>query len=72
MGCKTLANGKNLWYPLGHGQAEPLNNFVITSLAQKYGKNAGQIILRSEVQNGFHRSPKILKYETYQEQYLHL
>ncbi|MCH5195667.1 MAG: aldo/keto reductase, partial [Oscillospiraceae bacterium] len=46
------------WYPLGHGNAELLNNSVITELAQKYGKDAGQIILRFEVQEGFITLPK--------------
>ncbi|MCH5209287.1 MAG: aldo/keto reductase, partial [Oscillospiraceae bacterium] len=46
------------WYPLGHGNVELLNNSVITELAQKYGKDAGQIILRFEVQEGFITLPK--------------
>lgn len=46
------------WYPLGHGNAELLNNSVITELAKKYGKDAGQIILRFEVQEGFVTLPK--------------
>lgn len=46
------------WYPLGHGNAELLNNPTITSLAQKYGKNAGQIILRFETQDGLVTLPK--------------
>ena len=46
------------WYPLGHGSAELLNHSVITELAQKYGKDAGQIILRFEVQEGFITLPK--------------
>lgn len=46
------------WYPLGHGNAELLNNSVITGLAKKYGKDAGQIILRFEVQEGFITLPK--------------
>ena len=46
------------WYPLGHGNAELLNNSVITKIAEKYGKNAGQIILRFEVQEGFITLPK--------------
>ena len=46
------------WYPLGHGNAELLNNSVITELAKKYGKDAGQIILRFEVQEGFITLPK--------------
>ena len=46
------------WYPLGHGNAELLNNPVITKIAEKYGKNAGQIILRFEVQEGVITLPK--------------
>ena len=46
------------WYPLGHGNTELLNNPTITQLAQKYGKNAGQIILRFEVQDGLITLPK--------------
>lgn len=46
------------WYPLGHGDAGLLSNPVITALAEKYGKNAGQIILRFEVQEGAVILPK--------------
>lgn len=46
------------WYPLGHGNAELLTHPVITELAEKYGKDAGQIILRFEVQNGVVTLPK--------------
>ncbi len=46
------------WYPLGHGNADLLNHSAITSLAQKYHKNAGQIILRFEVQDGLITLPK--------------
>lgn len=46
------------WYPLGHGNAELLNHPTITVLAEKYGKNAGQIILRFETQEGFITLPK--------------
>ncbi|HBI63887.1 MAG TPA: 2,5-diketo-D-gluconic acid reductase [Clostridiales bacterium] len=46
------------WYPLGHGDASLLSNPVITQLAEKYGKNAGQIILRFEVQDGVITLPK--------------
>lgn len=34
------------WYPLGHGNKDLLENETIVSLAKKYHKNAGQIILR--------------------------
>ena len=46
------------WYPLGHGNADLLGHPVITALAQKYHKNAGQIILRFEVQDGVIALPK--------------
>ncbi len=46
------------WYPLGHGDAKLLKNEKISALAEKYGKNAGQIILRFEVQEGFITLPK--------------
>ena len=59
---RTILDKNNVklecWYPLGHGNAELLNNSVITELAQKYGKDAGQIILRFEVQEGFITLPK--------------
>ncbi len=46
------------WYPLGHGNTDLLNHPAITALAQKYHKNAGQIILRFEVQDGLITLPK--------------
>ena len=46
------------WYPLGHGSKELLEHPVFTRLAEKYSKNAGQIILRFEVQEGFIILPK--------------
>ena len=46
------------WYPLGHGNKSLLEAPVITALAEKYGKNAGQVILRFEVQEGFIVLPK--------------
>ena len=46
------------WYPLGHGNSLLLNNSAIKALADKYRKNAGQIILRFEVQEGFIVLPK--------------
>ena len=51
------------WYPLGHGDKSLLENPVITALAEKYGKNAGQIILRFEVQEGFIVLPKSINPE---------
>ena len=46
------------WYPLGHGDKNLLQNPAILEMAQKYNKNAGQIILRFEVQEGFIILPK--------------
>lgn len=46
------------WYPLGHGNAELLRHPTIAALAEKYSKNAGQIILRFETQEGFITLPK--------------
>lgn len=46
------------WYPLGHGDKALLESPVITALAEKYGKNPGQIILRFENQEGFIVLPK--------------
>ena len=46
------------WYPLGHGNKELLTNPTIVAMARKYNKNAGQIILRFEVQEGFIVLPK--------------
>ena len=44
--------------PLGHGNETLLTNPLIQKLAEKYGKNAGQIILRFEVQDGLIVLPK--------------
>ncbi len=46
------------YQPLGHGNSSLLNHPVITERAEKYGKNAGQIILRFEVQDGLIVLPK--------------
>ena len=51
------------WGPLGRGNADLLNNPVILELAEKYGKNAGQIILRFENQEGIIIFPKSLNPE---------
>ena len=41
------------WYPLGHGSKELLDAPAIKTAAEKYGKNAAQIILRWHTQMGF-------------------
>ncbi len=46
------------WYPLGHGNKELLQNELLVSLANKYNKNAGQIILRWHYQEGIISLPK--------------
>lgn len=48
------------WYPLGHGNKDLLENESIVSLADKYHKNAGQIILRWIYQTGVISLPKSL------------
>lgn len=40
------------WYPIGHGDKELINEPVFTRMAQKYGKNNVQIILRWQIQEG--------------------
>lgn len=40
------------WAPLGQGNAELFHKPVITKMVKKYGKDAGQIILRFEHQEG--------------------
>lgn len=49
------------YFPLGHGNPALLTHPVVTHLADKYGKNAGQILLRFEVQEGFIVLPKSVK-----------
>ena len=49
------------WSPLGRGNADMLSNPVITEIAEKYGKNAGQVILRFENQEGIIVFPKSTK-----------
>lgn len=46
------------WYPLGHGNKALLENSILTSLAEKYGKDVGQIILRWHIQEGIIALPK--------------
>lgn len=46
------------WYPLGHGNKDLLENETILALADKYNKNAGQIILRWIYQEGVISLPK--------------
>lgn len=46
------------WYPLGHGNKELLEHKMIKDLAEKYHKNAGQVILRWIYQEGVVSLPK--------------
>lgn len=46
------------WAPLGQGNADLFHEPVITKLAKNYGKDAGQIILRFEHQEGVIVFPK--------------
>ena len=46
------------WGPLGQGNKDLLTNETIRSIGKKYGKNAGQVILRFEVQDGMIVLPK--------------
>lgn len=59
---RTLLAGDDVkveaYQPLGHGDASLLSHPAITALAEKYGKNAGQVILRFEVQDGLIVLPK--------------
>lgn len=51
------------WAPLGQGNASLMSDPIITSIAEKYGKNAGQVILRFENQEGIIVFPKSTKPE---------
>ncbi|MFC6275308.1 aldo/keto reductase [Levilactobacillus tangyuanensis] len=46
------------WAPLGQGNQDLMTDPVITALAEKYGKNVGQIMLRFENQLGVVVFPK--------------
>ena len=46
------------WAPLGQGNADLMKEPVILDIASKYGKNAGQVILRFENQEGIIVFPK--------------
>ena len=51
------------WGPLGQGNAKLLSDPVVLKIAEKYGKNAGQVILRFETQDGIIVLPKSTKKE---------
>ena len=46
------------WYPLGHGDRALLGDPTLTAIAEKYGKDVGQVILRWHVQEGIVALPK--------------
>ena len=46
------------WGPLGQGNSALLTHPVITAIAEKHGRNAGQVILRFELQEGIIVLPK--------------
>ena len=46
------------WYPLGHGDKKMMTDPVLTALAEKYGKDVGQVILRWHLQEGIIPLPK--------------
>ena len=46
------------WYPLGHGNQTLLTHPTLTTLADKYHKDVGQIILRWHIQEGIVALPK--------------
>jgi len=49
------------WGPLGQGDANVIKNSAITEIAEKYGKDNGQVILRWEIQHGVIVLPKSTK-----------
>lgn len=49
------------WGPLGQGNAQLLAEPAVLALAQKYGKDTGQIVLRFEVQDGIVVLPKSVR-----------
>lgn len=54
----TCGAALEAYFPLGHGNEALLTHPLVTALAHKYNKTAGQIILRFEVQEGFVVLPK--------------
>lgn len=54
----TCGAALEAYFPLGHGDEALLTHPLVTALAHKYNKTAGQIILRFEVQEGFVVLPK--------------
>lgn len=51
------------YQPLGSGNAAMLSHPAVTKIAEKYGKNAGQIVLRFELQEGLIILPRSINPE---------
>ena len=51
--CDEKGIALQAWYPLGHGNADLINDPVFVKLAAKYGKSTVQVILRWHIQMGF-------------------
>lgn len=49
---KAYGTRMECWFPLGHGDANLINEPVFTELGKKYGKTNVQIILRWHIQEG--------------------
>ena len=58
-----LGTTTEAWAPLGQGKSDLLTNPVITAIAGRHGKNAGQVVLRFEVQENVIVFPKSTKPE---------
>lgn len=46
------------WGPLGQGRGDLLTNPVVLKIAEAHGKNAGQVVIRFEIQDGIVSLPK--------------
>lgn len=51
--CDAKGIKLQAWYPLGHGNANLINDPVFVHLGEKYGKSPAQVILRWHIQMGF-------------------
>lgn len=51
--CEEKGIKLQAWYPLGHGNADLVNDPVFVKLAEKYGKSTVQVILRWHLQMDF-------------------
>lgn len=60
---KKTGTKMEAWSPLGRGNVDMLNDSVICELAEKYGKDSGQIILRFINQEGIIAFPRSTKPE---------